>query len=128
MMSAQSSSYYPAKFLDQLEGNEHIVLLYDDEKYVDLIITRYFMNCFDKGQSCIFFADEDPKKIGAELSEQGIDVEKCKKENRLRVFHIEASDDGKMKVMQTLKANRAESTKGMKGPFKFVGRTIIDIE
>jgi hypothetical protein len=105
-----------------------MVMLYDDEKYADLIIARYFLNGLDKGQSCIFFTDEDPKKIESRLSAQGLDVEKYKKNNSLRIFQIETSDRGKVDVMQTLKTLRAESTKGMKGPFRFVGRTIVDIE
>jgi hypothetical protein len=127
-MSAIASSYHPVKFLDRLEGNKHIVMLYDDEKYADLIITRYFLNGLDKGQSCIFFTDEDAKMIESRLSAQGLDVGKYKESNSLRIFHINTSDSGKIDVMQTLKTLRAESTKGMNGPFRFVGRTIVDVE
>jgi hypothetical protein len=115
-LSAIASSYHPVKFLDRLEGNKHMVMLYDDEKYADLIIARYFLNGLDKGQSCIFSTDEDPKKIESRLSAQGLDVEKYKKNNLLRIFQIETSDGGKVDVMQTLKTLRAESTRGMKGP------------
>jgi hypothetical protein len=127
-VSAHSADYHPLKFLDRLEGNKHIVMLYDDEKNADLIIARYFLNGLDKGGSCIYFTDLDPREIEKRLSLRGIEVERCKKENRLRIFHTETSDAGKTDALTTLRAIRSESTKGMKGPFRFAGRTITDIE
>jgi len=55
-------------------------------------------------------------------------VEKYKQSNSLRIFRTEHSDDNKGDILKTLRTIRAESTKGMKGPFRFVGRTITDIE
>ncbi len=127
-MSAASTDYHPTRFLDRLEGNRHIVMLYDDEKNADLVIARYFLNGLDKGGSCIFFTDEDPKAIEARLSAQGVDVDRYEQANRLRIFHIPTSDEDKGDFLQTLKTIRAVSTKGMKPPFRFAGRTIIDIE
>jgi DcmR-like sensory protein len=127
-VNAPSDDYHPVKFLDQLEGNKHIVMLYDDEKNADMIIARYFLNGFNKGGSCIYFTDLDPEAIEKRLSLQGIDTARYKKEERLRIFHTETSDSGKTDVLATLRAIRSESTKGMKGPFRFAGRTITDIE
>jgi hypothetical protein len=128
VVSATGTDYHPVKFLDRLEGNRHIVMLYDDDRNADLMIARYFQKGLDGGQSCVFFTDHDPKTIERRLSAAGLDVERWKRQSRLRVFPIEASDSSKTDVMATLKAIRAESTKGMEGPFRFVGRTIIDIE
>jgi hypothetical protein len=127
-VSARTSHYHPIKFLNRLEGNKHIVMLYDDEKNADLMISKYFLDGLDKGGSCVFFTDEDPKAIEGRLSAQGIEVDRYEKENRLRVFRIPTSDEGKTDFLETLKAIRAESTKGMKPPFRFAGRTITDIE
>ena len=54
-MEPEKSSYRPIKFLDRMEGNNHIVLLYEDQKYADLIIARYISNGLEKRESCIFF-------------------------------------------------------------------------
>ncbi len=128
MVSARRTEYRPVRFLDRLEGNRHLVMLYDDERNADLMIARYFQNGLDMGGSCVFFTDQDPGAIEGRLSLQGIDVERYKKENRLRVFVIPTSDEGKRDFLATLKAIRAESTKGMKPPFRFAGRTIVDIK
>ena len=62
-MNAQKTKYHPVKFLNQLEGNKHLVMLYDNEKYADVIIARYCMNNLVKGGSCVFFTEDDPKVI-----------------------------------------------------------------
>jgi hypothetical protein len=119
-------SYRPVKFLDRLEGNNHIVLLYDEQKYADLIIARYLLNGLKNGESCIFFTSDEPVAVEKRLAAQGIDIALYKKKNSFRIFSIERSDSGKRDVLGTLKAIRAEATKGMKPPYRFVGRTITD--
>jgi hypothetical protein len=104
-------------------------MLYDDEKRADSIVAEYFAEGFKKGGSCIFFADADPAKIKRRLVAQGIDVERYEKDNRLRIFKIPpTSNRRRVSALKALKAMTAETTKGMKSPFWFVGRTIIDIE
>lgn len=48
-MSAEKANYRPIKFLDRMERNNHIVLLYDNEEYADLVISRYLLNGLQKG-------------------------------------------------------------------------------
>jgi hypothetical protein len=124
----RKAGYRPVRFLDRLEGNEHWVMLYDDERRADYVIARYLQNGIAKGGSGVFFTDEDPAAIRRRLDAQGLDVRTCEKERRLRIFSIATSDSGKTGAMETLRAIRKESTRGMKPPFRFVGRTIIDIE
>jgi hypothetical protein len=121
-----SAGYRPLKFLDRLEGNNHIVLLYDDARYADMVIARYFLNGLQKGESCIFFTPDDPRAVEERLSAQGIDVGLYKRKNSLRIFHIERSDENKLDTLGTLKRIREQATKGMKPPFRFAGRTITD--
>ncbi|MEM2139866.1 MAG: MEDS domain-containing protein [Nitrososphaera sp.] len=122
----EARDYRPVKLLDRLEGNNHIVLLYDRQEYADLIIARYFKNGLEKGESCIFFTADEPGAVERRLAASGIDVERYGKKNMLRIFHIERSDEGKRDVLATLKTIREEATRGMKGPFRFAGRTITD--
>jgi hypothetical protein len=46
----------------------------------------------------------------------------------LRVYQIEKPGDNKHDTLSTLKQIIEEATKGMKPPYRFVGRTITDIE
>jgi hypothetical protein len=125
-MGSEKASYRPIKFLDRLEGNNHIVLLYEDQKYADLIIARYLLNGLQKGESCIFFTPDDPKTVEERLSAEGIDVGSYKKTNALRIYHIERSDNNKLDVISILKGIREQATRGMKPPYRFVGRTITE--
>jgi hypothetical protein len=125
-MAHNSESYRPIKFLDQMEQNKHTVMLYDDQKYADIIIARYLQNGLEKGESCIFFTADDPSIVEAMLSAAGIDVEFYKKNNMLRIFSIERSDENKLAILSTLWRVRKEATRGMKPPYRFTGRTIID--
>lgn len=120
------SEYRPIKFLDRLEGNNHIVLLYDDPKYADLIIARYLLNGLTKGESCIFFTSDEPKAVEKRLSAQGIDVDSYK--DSLRIYRTERSDANKLDALATLKQIREQAVRGMKPPYRFVGRTITDTE
>lgn len=125
-MNAEKANYRPIKFLDRMERNNHIVLLYDNEEYADLVISRYLLNGLQKGESCIFFTADKPEIIEERLSAEGIDVDSYKQTNSLRIFRTERSDADKFDALGTLKHIREEATKGMKPPYRFVGRTIMD--
>jgi hypothetical protein len=68
-----------------MEGNNHIVLLFDNRKYAYLIIARYLLNGLKKGESCIFFTADDSEAIEEMLSATGIDVDSYKQKKTLYV-------------------------------------------
>ena len=126
-MSTEEASYRPIKLLDKMEGKNHIVLLYSNEKkYADLVIARYLLNGLQKGESCIFFTSDKPETIEGRLFAKGIDVDSYKGTNSLRIFCIERSSANRIDALDTLKSIREEATRGMKPPYRFVGRTIRD--
>jgi hypothetical protein len=121
-MEAEKRSYRPLKFLDKMEGNNHIVLLYDNPRYADLIIARYLFNGLKKGESCIFFTSDNPETVREKLSTESIDA------NSLRIFQIERDDAIRSDALSILKNLRKKATVGMNPPYRFVGRTITDTE
>jgi hypothetical protein len=121
-MEAEKKSYRPLKFLDKMEGNNHIVLLYDNPRYGDLIIARYLFNGLKKGESCIFFTSDNPETVREKLSTEGIDADS------LRIFQIERDDAIRSDALSILKNLRKKATVGMNPPYRFVGRTITDTE
>ncbi len=126
-MSTEEASYRPIKVLDKMEGKNHIVLLYyNEKKYADLVIARYLLNGLQKGESCIFFTSDKPETIEGRLFAKGIDVDSYKGTNSLRIFCIENTSANRLDVLDTLKSIREEATRGMKPPYRFVGRTIRD--
>jgi hypothetical protein len=127
-MSAERTDYHPVKFLDGLEGYNHMVLLYDKQEYGDLVIARYFLNGLKKGESCIYFTSDDPEGVEKRLSAAGIDVERYKRAGSLRVYRPGEPAKGSKDPLSILKGIRKDATKGMKPPFRFAGRTIMDTE
>ena len=126
-MSTEEASYRPIKVLDKMEGKNHIVLLYyNEKKYADLVIARYLLNGLQKGESCIFFTSDKPETIEGRLFAKGIGVDSYKGTNSLRIFCIERAGANRLDVLDTLKSIREEATRGMKPPYRFVGRTIRD--
>jgi hypothetical protein len=122
------ANYYPMKFIDQIERNRHMVLLYDSNAYAYWIISRYFLNGLQNSESCILVTADKPEIIEEQLAKGGIDVDLYKKTHSLRVYQIEKSDDNKHDALVTLKQIREDATKGMKPPYRFVGRTITETE
>lgn len=121
-MVAEKTIYRPFDYLDRMEGNNHIVLLYDNSKYADLIIARYIFNGLKKGESCIFFTSDNPEKARKSLADEGIDVES------LRIFHVEPDTANRLDALSLLRNVTEEAKKGMKPPYRFVGRTMMDTE
>jgi MEDS: MEthanogen/methylotroph, DcmR Sensory domain len=121
-MEAEKTSYRPFKFLDRMEGNNHIVLLYDDPKYADLIMARYISNGLKKGESCIFFGSDNSEQVRKRLSAQGIVVDS------IRIFQIKGDNKNRHDALSLLKNILVEATRGMKPPYRFVGRTATDTE
>jgi len=123
-------SYHPMKFVDQMERNKHILLLYDGQKYAHWVIGRYIHNGVAKGESCIFYTSDRPEIIEKQLTAEGIDVGFFKQKNKLRIYEVERSDDSKHDVLHAYKRRIneiEEATKGMKPPYRFIGKTITDI-
>ncbi|MGC2309847.1 MAG: MEDS domain-containing protein, partial [Nitrososphaeraceae archaeon] len=111
-MEAEKTSYRPFEYLDRMEGNNHIVLLYDNLKYADLIIARYIFNGLKKGESCIFFTSDNLEKVRKRLSDEGIDVES------LRIYQTERDNEIRPDALSLLRTIREEATRGMKPPYR----------
>jgi hypothetical protein len=122
----ESKNYRPMKFVDQVERNKHILLLYDSQKYAYWIISRYFHNGFAKGESCILYTSDRPEIIEKKLSAGRIDVKLFKQKNLLRIYEIERSEDNRHIIPHTIDQIRDESVKTMKPPYRFAGGTFTD--
>jgi MEDS: MEthanogen/methylotroph, DcmR Sensory domain len=118
--------YRPIKFVDQMERNKHIILLYDDQKYAYWIIGRYFHNGLAKRESCVFFTTDRPEITERQLSAEGINVHSFKMKDLLRIYEVERSDDNKHDKYYIHNQIR-EYIKGMKPPYRLAGRMVTDI-
>lgn len=117
------------KFIDQLERNKHILLLYNNnQKYAYRVIGRYIQNGFAKGEACIFYTSDTPEIVEKHLSAEGIDVSLYKQKNMLRIHQVERSDDSKQNLPNALNRIREEYPKDMKLHYRRVGGHITDLQ
>jgi len=123
-----SKDYRPMKFIDHMEKNKHILLLYNNQKYAYWVIGRYIHNGFAKGESCIFYTSDRPKIVEKQLSVEGIDVSLYKQKNMLRIHEVERSDDGRQNLPNVLNRIREEYPKDMKLHYRRVGGNITDLQ
>jgi hypothetical protein len=120
--------YRPMKFIDEMEKNKHILLLYNNQKYAYWVIGRYIHNGFAKGESCIFYTSDRPEIVENQLSAEGIDVSLYKQKNMLRIHEVEKSDDSRQNLPSTLNQIREDDTKDVKLPYRRVGGNITDLQ
>ncbi len=87
------------------------------------------MNGLEKGESCVSFTSDEHDHIEKRLSSEGIGIDRFKKYGQLRIYLVRApSDVEPIDLLSILKGIRADATNGMKGPYRFAGRTIPDNE
>ena len=78
--------YTPIEFLDNMKGNKHIVMFDENEDYSKKIQFHFLKNGIDKGEKGIYAMPENVDVIEREMVDNGINVEKCKKENLLKIY------------------------------------------
>jgi hypothetical protein len=134
-MRPEKTTYRPINFIDRIEGNNHIVLLYDDQSMQILLLLGIIQMTLKK-ESHVFSSSsaatsEEPDTIEKMLSAQCIDFHSYNWKNSLRIYHVESPDkdnNNEIEILDTLKTIRKEATIDMKPPYRFVGRTISDTE
>ena len=117
----------PLQFVDTLDSNKHILLVYEDPKYGQIIQFRFLNNGLLKGESCVFLTEGEPKVIAHEMKKNGISVDSYLQKNLLYIYQIpNLTEDpdgilmGCEKILQRIKAE-------LKPPYRVVGRVIPDI-
>ena len=99
--NTENVDYHPIKFIDHLDRNKHIVLLFDNEKYAYWIISRDLLNGLKNNESRIFFTPDDPETVEERLSFEGIGMNIIKPKKSLSIYDIEKSYDNKLDIFKT---------------------------
>ena len=70
-----------------MKGDKHIIMFDENPKYSKEIQFHFLKIGLEKGEQAIYTMPEDMEVIEKEMAEQGINVEKYKKENLLDIHH-----------------------------------------
>ena len=119
-------NYPPLKDVDNLNERNHSMLLYDNPKYGNLVKYHYLENGLKKGEHCICLTHE-VTSVEDEIVSFGIDLEHFKRKNLLDIHNIEniLEKRGGLESRYTNLFNFV--TRGLKDPFRIIGRFISDI-
>lgn len=118
----------PFIFVDNLEGNKHLVLFYRNQEYGQKIQFRFIRNELLNGENCICTTyNDDIASIENEMVDNNIDVKKFSKKGLLHIYQIpdllkypEGVIAGTEEIM-----NRIFS--GLTPPFRLVTRFIGEV-
>lgn len=103
------------KYIDSLEGKQHILLFYEEPEYAKLIEFGFIRNGLMKGEQCVYATDEDSGDIVVKMLRYGISL-KYFLNGMLRVLQISNSDGSADEVWERAKTEVARVLSGLKPP------------
>lgn len=126
-MNKNIKNYSLLKDLENLQKKSHLMLLYDNEEYANLVKCCFVEIGLKKGETCIILTHDDPKLIEKELESYGIDVKKSKQKNQLHIFLINNIIGEKKESLKIYKELLQEITANLNPPYRIIGRLVSNV-
>lgn len=126
-MTLNAKNYPPLKYVDELDEQNHSMLLYDKPEYGKLVKYRFIENGLKKGEHSICLTHDDVGLVENEIASIGIDVDYFKRKNLLHIYQIENIMERREDLVSAYKDLLKTVTADSKPPFRCIGRTIPDV-
>ena len=117
----------PIKFVDSLDAQKHVVLVYDDQSFGKSIQFRFINNGLMKGENCIYLTHGDPKIIKNEMDESGIDVKGFVQKDLLHIQQISSPEKDPNGILIGYENIVKQVIANKKPPYRIVGRMMPNI-
>lgn len=117
----------PIRFVDSLDSQKHVVLVYEDQSFGNMIQFRFINNGLIKGENCIYLTHGDPKIIKNEMAESGINVKEFVQKNLLHIHQISSPEKDPRGILIGCENIVKQVTAGKKPPYRMVGRIMPNI-
>ena len=117
----------PIKFVDSLDAQKHVVLVYDDQSFGKRIQFRFINNGLIKGENCIYLTHGDPRIIKDEMDENGIDVKGFVQKDLLHIQQISSPEKDPNGILIGYENIVKQVTADRKPPYRIVGRMMPNI-
>ncbi len=75
-------------FIDSIESKKHLLLVYKEERFRQMIQYRFINNGLINGEHSIIITHNKTKMIENEMSDFGLDVDRYKKNKLLHIYKI----------------------------------------
>jgi hypothetical protein len=116
----------PLRFVNSLDTNKHILLLYDDSQHAKRIEFQFIGNGLAKGEHCIYATEEDPTFIKEEMAKHGIDVENFLDKGLLHIYQPSDPFSHPEGAFAGAKSNLEMILKDSEPPYRMVTMLIPD--
>ena len=124
-MSYNISSHI--KFIDKVEGPQHIALFYNNPEHARMFEFQFLKNGLKKGEQCVYATDDDPFFIVSKMSHYGINVETYLTNGLLRVYQVPDPTKDHEGIATSCKKTVTKILSELKSPFRIVGRIVPDV-
>ena len=116
----------PLRFVDSLDTNKHILLLYKDPEYAKRIEFQFIENGLAKGEHCVYATEEDPVFIKKKMAEHGIKVKDFLEKGLLHIYQTTDPFNHPEGALAGTKNNLEMILKDSKPPYRMVTMLIPD--
>ena len=116
----------PLKFVNSLDTNKHILLLYNDPEYAKRIEFQFIGNGLAKGEHCVYATEEDPAFIKEKMEEHGIKVRSFLDKGLLHIYQPLDPFSHKEGALAGTKSNLEMILKDSEPPYRMVTMLIPD--
>lgn len=117
----------PIKFVDSLDTQKHVLLVYEDESFGKMIQFRFINNGLLKGENCIYLTHGDPKIIKTEMGESGVEVKEFVQKGLLQIQQISSPEKDPNGILAGYENIVKQVTENKKPPYRIVGRMMPNI-
>lgn len=124
-MSIYETSPVPFRYVDSIEQKQHILLLYEDIAYAQMIEFRFIKNGLASGENCIYVTHEDSGSIVLKLLNYGISLQ-CFQNNRLKVIQMHRTCENEI-ISDRCKKDIESILVGLIPPYRIVGRIVSNV-
>lgn len=125
-MKFDFKNYKPLEFINRLEQQKHLVLLYDNDEFRKITQYGFIKKGLAKQVNCIYFTYDDPISIYDDMNENGIDTDHVK-DSLLHVIpqpDITSDPEG---LLNAYKKIMGKIFTELKSPYFITGRAINNI-
>lgn len=126
-MQVDKDNYPPVDYIKHTSGQNHLMMLYDNKDYANLVQNQFIIQGLNKDEKCIILTHDNSEFVEKIMSDAGIDVEYYKKKNLLYIYPIGSLIDNPEGVFIAFNALYKEITADSSHPCRFVGRLISDV-
>ena len=125
-MSVYETSSAPLRYIDSIEQNQHILLLYEDTAYARMIEFRFIKNGLANGENCLYVTHEDSGSIVLKFLSYGIPLQYFQS-GKLKIIQIQETCGNVLQMLDKSKKDIELILGSLIPPYRIVGRIVSNI-